>query len=100
MKTLAETLKELRDERGLLLRQVAAALEVDTALISKFEKGERKPNRNQVIQLATFLKVDADTLLIQFLSDKVVYELGEEELANEALKVAEEKINYLKGNRD
>lgn len=39
---LGDKLRELRTERGLLLREVAATIEADTAYMSKVELGERK----------------------------------------------------------
>ena len=97
--TLGQILREHRESRGLLLRQVAAALEMDTALLSKFERNERKPNKEQVIAFAKYYKVNADELLIAWLSDKIAYEVQDEDLAKQALKVAEAKIDYLKKNR-
>ena len=38
---IGKKLRELREQKGLLLRQVAASLEVDTAYISKMERGEK-----------------------------------------------------------
>lgn len=35
-------IKELREEHGLLQRQLSAALEIDTPMYSKIERGERK----------------------------------------------------------
>ena len=37
-------------------------------------------------------------LLIDWLSDKIVYDIEEEEFGIEALKVAEEKVKYQKRN--
>jgi hypothetical protein len=37
-----------------------------------------------------------EQLLVAWLSDKIVYELTDEEFADKALKVAEEKIKYVK----
>ena len=37
-------IKELREERGLLQRQLSAALEIDTPMYSKIERGEERPN--------------------------------------------------------
>lgn len=34
-------IRELRDEQGLLQRQLAAALEIDTPMFSKIERGDR-----------------------------------------------------------
>lgn len=99
MKTLGETLKELREKKGLLLRQVAAAIEVDTAMISKFEKGERKPTREQLINLAKAFDVDEKGLLLNYLSDKVAFDLQNEDFAQEALKIAGKKIELFKKNK-
>lgn len=96
MKTFGEIIREERENKGLFLRQVAAALDIDQAVISKFEKGERKPSREQVLKFSKYYKLDKELLIVAWLSDKVVYELQNENLAYEALKAAEEKINYNK----
>jgi len=94
MKRFGESLRELREEKKLLLRQVAAVLEVDTALISKFESGGRKPTREQVSILAKLYTTDEKELMIQFLSEKIAYEVRDEEYGLEALQVAEERVRY------
>jgi transcriptional regulator with XRE-family HTH domain len=94
MRSFGAIIRSLREEKGLILRQVAAALDIDQAIISKFEKGERKPNREQVIRFEKFYGTKPDELLIAWLSDKVVYQLEDEDVALKALQVAEEKISY------
>ncbi len=86
------TVRKLREKKGLLLRQVAATLEIDTALISKIERSERKANREQVIKLAEILDVEADELIVTWLSDKIVEILEKEPLAHKALKNSEKRI--------
>lgn len=99
LKKLAAILRESRESKGLLLRQVAASIHVDTAMISKFEKGERKPTRDQIIGLATVLEIDKKVLLVSYLSDKITFDLKDEELAQEVLKVAEKKIASIQKNK-
>lgn len=94
MKSFGEIIKEARESRGLFLRQVAAELNIDQAIISKFEHGGRKPSKEQVLSFAKFFKLDTEELLVAWLSDKVVYDLKDEMLADKALKVAEQKIQY------
>ena len=96
MKTLGHLLKENRENKNLLLRQVAAAIDVDTAMISKFEKGERKPTKEQILKMAKALELDEKVLLTHYLSEKVMDELKEHDLAEEALKMAGAKINFLR----
>jgi transcriptional regulator with XRE-family HTH domain len=93
LKHLGQKLRELREKQNLLLRQVAAHLEVDTALMSKIERGERNASKQQVIDLAKFLKADEDELLTLWLADKLESAVGEENhLASDALKLAKKKF--------
>lgn len=100
MKNTAEIIRELREQNGLLLRQVAAEIEIDQALLSKIERGERMPTKNQIIRLAKFYKVDLNEFLIAFISDKLVYELQDEEVALEAMQLAEQKITYITSKKN
>jgi len=68
METFASKLKTLRLKQELLLRQVAAAVDVDTSMVSKFESGERFPTREQIEKLATFFKVPEEEL--KFINSK------------------------------
>ena len=85
MKKIAEIIREQREQKGLLLREVAAKIEIDQALLSKIERGERMPTKEQVIRFAKFYKIDQGDLLIAFLSDRLVYELLDEEMALKAM---------------
>ncbi|GHT35429.1 transcriptional regulator [Bacteroidia bacterium] len=96
MKNLGETLRELRENKQLPLRTVAAYLDIDPAIMSRIERGQRKASREQIIKLAEYFNVKVDDLLIAWLSDKLVYEIADEQLGIEALKVAEEKVKYNK----
>ena len=99
MDGLGETIRKLREEIGLPLRTVSAYLDIDQAILSKIERGQRNASREQVIKLADFFKVKENDLLVFWLSDKLVYEVADEEIALKALKVAEEKIKYNKQKR-
>lgn len=94
--TTGEILRESREKKGLLLRQVAALLDIDTAILSKIERGERKATKEQIIKLAEILDLNKDELLIQYLSEKIAYDLLDEDVASKTLRVAEQKVVYLK----
>ena len=91
---LGEILRELRKEKGLPLRKVAAQLDIDVAILSKMERGERKLTREIVVKLANIYQHDPELLMIRFLSEKVINEIGDEELAGQALKAAEPEVAY------
>ena len=77
------------------LRTVAADLDIDQAILSKMERGQRKISRELVVKLAQYYKVEPESLLIAWLSDKLVYEVEDEDLALKALQVAEEHVAYI-----
>lgn len=92
MYSLGATLRKLRKDKQLPLRTVAAFLNIDQAILSKVERGQRKPAREQVVKLAGYFKVKENDLLVAWLSDKLIYEVEDEEMALKALQMAEEKI--------
>jgi transcriptional regulator with XRE-family HTH domain len=64
LNNLGQKIRDSREKQNLLLRQISAYLEVDTAFISKAERGERKLQRNQVIKLAKLLKISEEELIV------------------------------------
>lgn len=99
-KTFGETVKKLREARKLTLREVAEELGIDTSMLGKIEKNKRKPTKQLIEKFAKFFNVSDKELTIVFLSDTVAYHvLNDEEVAQEALKVAEKKVKYLKDQR-
>jgi transcriptional regulator with XRE-family HTH domain len=74
-KSTGEILREKREEKGLLLRHVSADLDIDTAILSKIERSERKATKEQILKLAEILDLNKDNLLIQYLSEKILYEI-------------------------
>ena len=86
-------IRSLRDEQGILQRQVAAYLEIDTPMFSKIERGDRRAKRSQVIQMATYFKVDEKEMLTLWLADKVLDALeDEDELKLTAIETAKSKL--------
>ena len=96
-KTFGETVKKLREEQNLPLREVAEALSIDTSMLGKIEKNHRKPTKQLIEKFAKYFKVSDKDLMIAFLSDAVAYQImDEEDLSSEVFKVAEKKVKYLK----
>ena len=85
--------RKLRDEQGVLQRQLAALLEIDTPMFSKIERGDRRAKREQVIKLAEYLHQDEKEMLTLWLADKILDAISdEEELSHDAIIVAQEQI--------
>ena len=98
MSTVGIKLRELREKSGLSLRKAAVQVDIDVAILSKMERGERKFTKELIIRLSGLYNYNPDDLIIDFLSEKVVYDLKDEEFGLKALKVAEQKIKYNKTN--
>jgi transcriptional regulator with XRE-family HTH domain len=88
-----ERIRQLREELQMPQRQLAAALEIDTATYCKIEKGERRAKGEQVILIAELLNTTKEELLALWLADQVpVSVANEKEVANKALNIAKENI--------
>ena len=98
METVGQIIRTKRETLGLLLRQVSAYADIDQAILSKIERNERKPTKDLILRIAEILQLDKQELLIQFMSDKIAYEIADEDCASRVLKVAEEKIEYIKSH--
>ncbi len=76
--------------------KVSAEVDIDQSLISKFEKNERKPTKEQLIRLAKFYNLSEKELIINWHSERIADNLKYTQATTEILRVAEEKINYYK----
>lgn len=94
MKTIGSTFKEIREERQLLLENVTKKTGISKTVLSRIENGRRLPTKEQVNLLCKFYKVEKNQIIVQWLSDKIVYEIQDEVFALQAMQVAEEKIKY------
>ncbi len=88
----AEKIKQLREKQRLPQRQLAAALEIDTATYCKIEKGDRKARRDQIAVIADMLKCPKEDLLEIWLADKVYDIVKEEEHSDSVLNIVAEKV--------
>ena len=90
---LGDKIKELREEHGVLQRQLAALLDIATPMFSKIERVDRYAKRTQLIQLAEYFNIDKNELLTLWLADKVLDAIeDEDELKRKAIEVAQERI--------
>lgn len=96
MKTTGIILRELREAEGLLLREVGAKLSIDPTILSKIERDERMPTRDQINALSLYFANHQQKILVSWLSDKIVRGLKDEEFATQALAAANYKITHQK----
>lgn len=89
----SERIKELRIQNQMPQRQLAAALNIDTATYCKIEKGERRAKREQVSILSKLFNVNSEQLLTLWLADQVAAVVStEERIAPQALSIVIETL--------
>lgn len=94
-----DKLKELRVSHNLLQRQVAAGIDMDTAIYCKIEKGDRQAREEQVRRLALFYGLPFEELRRYWLVEKVYSIVEKEDDVSGILHmVAEEMVEYGKSD--
>src|ERR1035437_527411 len=92
MLLFTDRIKQLRDDKQMPQRQLAAALAIDTATYCKIEHGDRRAKRKQVITLANLLKTDRKELLTLWLADQIYSVVKDEENAQKVLDIVHDSI--------
>jgi transcriptional regulator with XRE-family HTH domain len=89
-----ERIKQLREERQMPQRKLAAAMDIDTASYCKMEKGERRARKEHITIIADLLQTDYVELMKLWLADKIAAVVADDkELSNEVLKIEKQNIN-------
>lgn len=100
METIGQKIRDLRESKGMPLRKLAAMLDLDQSTLSKIERNERNPNDVLIKKISEIFSVKHEELNICFLSDKVAHELIKEKRSKDILKIAEQKIEFLKKSKN
>ena len=86
MKTFGEYIRKSREDIGLPLRKVAAALDIDTSILSKIERNERRATTEMIPILAETLDKAEKEIEIQFIQSAIITDLGELNYLKDGLK--------------
>ncbi len=100
MSKFAEILKDKRAKKMLKLKEVSDALNIDVALVSKIERGDRRATKKQALAFIKFYDLQEKEMLILWLSEKIVSELKDEKYALDSLYVAEESLKNIIQKKD
>jgi transcriptional regulator with XRE-family HTH domain len=88
MNKFGDLIRSTREEKELLLRHIAADLDVDTALISKIERGEKTAKREHVLALAQLFNINPEELTALWLADQIAQLVESEPQAEQAIRIA------------
>jgi adenine-specific DNA-methyltransferase len=92
--SIGDTLKEIRETKGFHLQEVADKTSINYTSLSRIETGKRLPTKTQVQSLAEFYSYSENDLIRQLISDKIIYEVQNEDLGLEGFHLAEQKLKY------
>lgn len=100
MQNIAKILKNKRTEFKYKLKEVSTILNIDMAIVSKLERGERKVTKKQILAFIDFYALNKKEILITWLSEKIYEEIKDEKYNLDALYLAEEKLKTLSMTKD
>jgi len=94
--TLGEKIKILREDAGMLQRQLASILEIGDAYLSKIEGDKKLLKRDHLRTISTTFQCEYTELETLWIANKVIDLVKNEEQGLGALRVAEEQLSYNK----
>lgn len=96
METLGTLLREVRKAQCITMKDLAQAVSIDQALISKYENDHRYASEEHMVSISLYFKDQSNRLMTQWISDKI-YSIIKKypTYAEKAMMVAEERIAYL-----
>ena len=97
--SFGETIRQLREGKNLPQRKVAAHLDIDASLLAKYERNVRYPSKKVILKIAELFNVDSEALFSEAFTDKIANQVLEENIDCKLLKIAENKVEYLKSRK-
>ncbi|MEP2025827.1 MAG: helix-turn-helix transcriptional regulator [Reichenbachiella sp.] len=94
--SFGEYIRNLREQKEIPIRKVAAALDLDQSTLSKFERGERLPPEKIIPELAAYFEVELEEMRLSYFSDKVLNPILSDQNAEKILETATKKLKYIK----
>ena len=85
-------LKQIRQQKEIPQRIVAARLDIDTSTLSKIELGERQVSIAMIKGLAEVLNIDFKELQIRYITEKILKDFEGQEFLTDALKITLKRI--------
>ena len=87
-----QRIKIAREEKGLLQKELATALNIDMPMYSIIELSECQTKRNQVETIACILNTDKDEFIDLWLADKVYSVIAKETTPNNILNIVQKTL--------
>lgn len=98
--TLGQKIKELRENKGMLQRELASKLEVGDGFLSKVERNQKVLKKGHLISISKIFNYPYSKLETLWLANKVYDIVKDENKAIEVLKVAEQELIYVRNENN
>ena len=96
--SFGEFIRKMRQDLEEPLRVVAAAVSIDSTLLSRLENGDRFPTEVQISKFAKFFKVPEGELKGRVIADKITSEYDDDDAALHAAHILRERATPYKTN--
>lgn len=90
---LGEKIRVLRESKGMLQRQIAAKLSVDTAYISKMENNDKPVSRIHLKKLSIIFGIAENELLPFWVAEKIKKAIKHEDCGRHAIEIVLKELN-------
>ncbi|MCI0535747.1 MAG: helix-turn-helix domain-containing protein [Verrucomicrobiales bacterium] len=87
---LGEWLRQLREQRALPLREVAAAAGMDLAHLHKIETGQRVPTEDQAMALGRFFRISKQEMAARRIAERFWREHADDPAVRQAVTMIQE----------
>ena len=96
--SFGEFIRKIRQDREEPLRVVAAAVDIDSTLLSKLEHGDRFPTEAQISKFAKVFKLPEQELKGRVIADKVTFEYDDAAATLHAAHILKERVTPYRTN--
>jgi len=93
MNKFGELIKSKREQMSLLQRHLASKIDIDVAMLSKIERGDKIAKKDTVVLFAEILNIDYNYLSTLWLADQIYLLVSEENNAVPALELVRVELN-------
>lgn len=100
MLSFGEYIRALRLEKNVPLRVVAAAVEIDSTLLSRFELGDRFPTEDQIKRFAEYFQKPVEEFSAQVIADRILSSYGHDAVMLKAADIVKERIAEYAAHKD
>ena len=94
--TLGQKIKELREKKKMLQRELASKLEIGDGFLSKVERNQKVLKKEHLLSISEIFNYPYTELETLWLANKVYDIIKDENQAIQVLKVAEQELKYVR----